>query len=52
LALDLEAGRETELEATTGYIVRKARELGVSVPVTESVNRIAKGVEYVARAKN
>ncbi|HKW39348.1 MAG TPA: ketopantoate reductase family protein [Burkholderiales bacterium] len=51
MAQDLEAGRETELEAMTGYIVRKARELGVPVPVTESVYRMAKGVEYAARAK-
>jgi 2-dehydropantoate 2-reductase len=51
MAQDLEAGRETELEAMTGYIVRKAKELGVAVPVTESVYRMAKGVEYAARAK-
>jgi 2-dehydropantoate 2-reductase len=51
MAQDLEAGRETELEAMTGYIVRKAKELGVPVPVTETVYRMAKGVEYAARAK-
>jgi len=51
MAQDIEAGRETELEAMTGYVVRKARELGVPVPVTESVYRMAKGVEYAARAK-
>src|SRR5882762_1854505 len=51
MAQDIEAGRETELEAMTGYVVRKARELGVPVPVTESVYRMAKGVEYVARVK-
>jgi 2-dehydropantoate 2-reductase len=51
MAHDIETGRETELEAMTGYIVRKARELGVPVPVTESVYRMAKGVEYAARAK-
>src|SRR5258708_6440813 len=51
MAQDIEAGRETELEAMTGYVVRKAKELGVSVPVTESVYRMAKGVEYAARAK-
>ena len=51
MALDLEAGRETELEAMTGYVVKKAKELGVPVPVTESVYRLAKGVEYAARAK-
>src|SRR5437879_60628 len=51
MAQDIEAGRETELEAMTGYVVRKAKELGVPVPVTESVYRMAKGVEYAAWAK-
>jgi len=52
MAQDIEAGRETELEAMTGYIVRKAKEIGVPVPVTESVYRMAKGVEYAARLKH
>jgi 2-dehydropantoate 2-reductase len=51
MAQDIESGRETELEAMTGYVVRKAKELGVPVPVTEAVYRMAKGVEYAARAK-
>lgn len=51
MAQDIEAGRGTELEAMTGYVVRKAKELGVPVPVTESVYRMAKGVEYAAKAK-
>jgi 2-dehydropantoate 2-reductase len=51
MAQDIEAGRETELESMTGYIVRKAKELGVPVPVTETVYRMAKGVEYAAKAK-
>jgi len=51
MAQDIEAGRETELEAMTGYIVRKAKELGVPVPVTEAVYRMAKGVEYATKAK-
>jgi len=51
MAQDIEAGRETELEAMTGYVVRKAKELGVPVPVTESVYRMAKGVEYAAKTK-
>ena len=51
MAQDIEAGRETEVEAMTGYVVRKAKELGVPVPVTESVYRMAKGVEYAAKAK-
>src|SRR5438552_428216 len=51
MAQDIEAGRETELEAMTGYVVRKAKELGVPVPVTEAVYRMARGVEFAARAK-
>jgi len=51
MAQDIEAGRETEFEAMTGYVVRKAKELGVPVPVTESVYRGAKGVEYAANAR-
>jgi|SRR5579871_6688180 len=46
MAGDLAAGRETELEALTGYLVRKAHALGVSVPVSETVYRLAKGLEY------
>ena len=49
MAQDIEAGRETELEAMTGYVVRKAEEL--RVPVPESVYRMAKGVEYAAKVK-
>jgi len=51
MAQDIGAGRETELEAMTGYVVRKAKEIGVPVPVTESVYRMAKDVEHAARAK-
>jgi 2-dehydropantoate 2-reductase len=51
MAQDIEAGRETELESMTGYVVKKAKELGVPVPVTESVYRMAKGVEYAAKVK-
>jgi 2-dehydropantoate 2-reductase len=51
MAQDIESGRETEIESMTGYVVRKAKELGVPVPVTETVYRMAKGVEYAARAK-
>jgi len=36
----------------TGYVVREAKELGVPVPVTESVYRMAKGGEHAARAKS
>lgn len=49
MAQDVAAGRETEIEAMTGYMVRKAKSLGLAVPVTETVYRLAKGVEYAAR---
>jgi 2-dehydropantoate 2-reductase len=51
MAADIEAGRETEIEAMTGYLVRKAKSLGIAVPVTESVYRLCKGVEFAARIK-
>jgi 2-dehydropantoate 2-reductase len=46
MAQDIAAGRETELEALTGYIVKKAKQLNVAVPVAETVYRLTKGVEY------
>ncbi len=51
MAADIEAGRETEVEAMTGYLVRKAKSLGIAVPVTESVYRLCKGVEFAARVQ-
>jgi len=51
MAVDVAAGRETELDAMTGYLVRKARALDIPVPVTETVYRLAKGVEFAARLR-
>ena len=51
MAQDVASGRETELEALTGYIVKKAKQLAVPVPVTETVYRLTKGVEYATRVK-
>lgn len=48
MAADIAAGRETELEALTGYLIRTAHALGVPVPIAETVYRLAKGVEYAA----
>lgn len=51
MALDVAAGLDTEIEALTGYMVRKAKSLGVAVPVSETVYRLAKGVEYAAKVR-
>jgi 2-dehydropantoate 2-reductase len=51
MARDIAHGRETELEALTGTLVRKARSLGMEIPITDTVYRIAKGIEYAARVR-
>ncbi len=51
MAQDIAAGRETEIDALTGYLVRKAKEFNVPVPVCETIYRITKGLDYAARAK-
>ncbi|WP_353662026.1 2-dehydropantoate 2-reductase [Hydrogenimonas sp. SS33] len=38
--LDFKAGRKTELEQLTGYVVRKAREHGIDVPVMRRCYKI------------
>jgi len=52
MAQDIANGRETEIDALTGYMVRKGKELGVAMPVTETVYRIAKGVYYASRFRH
>ncbi|WP_048086236.1 ketopantoate reductase family protein [Archaeoglobus veneficus] len=42
---DIERGRRTEIEAITGEIVRKAKELGVETPVNELMLRLVRGLE-------
>lgn len=42
---DLLAGRKTEIEETAGFVVRRARELGVPVPTTEFAYRVVKGID-------
>lgn len=49
MALDIAAGRETEIDGLTGYLVRKAREVNVPVPACEAIYRIMKGLDYAAR---
>jgi 2-dehydropantoate 2-reductase len=51
---DTEAGRETEIEFINGWVVRRGRELGVDVWVTEKVVELVKerrvvGVEEVGK---
>jgi len=46
----LERGRETEIDFLNGYVVRKAKEAGVEVPVNEAVVRLVKGIEAGKRA--
>jgi len=39
------AGREIELEAMTGYIVKKAKELGVPVPINRGILDLIHDIE-------
>ncbi|HAC33762.1 MAG TPA: hypothetical protein DCF45_04500 [Gammaproteobacteria bacterium] len=45
MSYDVAEGRPTEIEFLTGYMVRKAAELGVEVPVTRTVYRLLVGTE-------
>jgi 2-dehydropantoate 2-reductase len=42
---DVLQGRRTEVEDTVGYVVRRARELGVAVPNVEFGYRVVRGIE-------
>lgn len=42
---DVEAGRRTENEAISGQVVRRARKMGLSVPVTENIWRLLRGID-------
>lgn len=44
---DFNAGRPLELEDTIGRAVRKAAELGVAIPVAESLYRLVRGIEKI-----
>lgn len=44
---DFSAGRPLELEDTIGRAMRKAAELGVDVPVAESLYRLVRGLERI-----
>ncbi len=47
---DFAAGRPLELEDTIGRAMRKAADLGVKVPVAESLYRLVRGLETLTRA--
>jgi len=42
---DLDAGRRTEIDAIGGAILRRARERGIAVPLTEAVTRLVRARE-------
>lgn len=46
---DLEAGRPLEVEETFGYAVRKARELGLSLPLLDSFHHLVAGIDRIRR---
>jgi 2-dehydropantoate 2-reductase len=39
---DLESGRETEIEAITGEVIRRAGKYGIPVPVNDAIYRLVK----------
>ena len=47
---DLEAGRPLEVAETFGYAVRKARELGLSLPLLEAFHHLVAGIDRIRRA--
>jgi 2-dehydropantoate 2-reductase len=46
---DLEAGRPLEVEETFGYAVRRAADLGVSVPLLEAFHHLVAGIDRIRR---
>ena len=44
---DLEAGRPLEVEGTFGYAVRKARELGLSLPLLEAFHHLVAAIDRI-----
>ncbi len=47
---DLEAGRPLEVEETFGYAVRRAGELGLSLPLLEAFHHLVAAVDRIRRA--
>ncbi len=42
---DVDAHRPTEIDAINGYIVRRAEELGIEVPVNQSLTSLIKTLQ-------
>ena len=51
MALDIARGAPTEIDELTGYILREADRLGISVPTCKTVYRLVKGLERAAAIK-
>ncbi|MGH8169036.1 MAG: ketopantoate reductase family protein, partial [Steroidobacteraceae bacterium] len=47
---DLDAGRPLEVEETFGYAARKARELGLSLPLLEACHQLVAAADRIRRA--
>jgi 2-dehydropantoate 2-reductase len=48
MALDVARGAPLEVDALTGFVVREAERLGLSVPACRTVYRLTKGLEFAA----
>jgi 2-dehydropantoate 2-reductase len=46
---DLRCGKQTEIEAITGYIVRKGNEYGISTPMHETLRQVIRLKEQMPR---
>lgn len=51
MSYDIDAGRATEIEFLTGYLVRAAERYGVAVPVSRAVYQLLKGLEFGNRIR-
>ena len=49
---DLEAGRPLEVDETFGYAVRRAAELGLSIPLLESFHHLVAAIDRIGRSRN
>src|SRR5262249_46209642 len=47
-AQDIARGRRTEIDSLNGYVVRRAAELGVKVPVNQTLHALVKVLETAA----